>query len=182
MGRGDPTPSRLEALKAALHAGKSVSAAAKAAGYARTYVYAIARVDPEVEAILEVRRQLGISKGGPKRDCAGAPPGMPPTALPAAGGPQGRGDAAHQAVAAEAVALLRKIMADDKAPKGAQVTAARTALNWAASEAALLYRDEHAIAQPAQAPALDKRRIAFVFTPDQQIVEFLEAPTHSAED
>ncbi len=38
------------------------------------------------------------------------------------------------------------------------------------------------IAQPVQALALAKRRIAFVFTPDQQIVEFLEAPNHTAED
>ncbi len=38
------------------------------------------------------------------------------------------------------------------------------------------------IAQPVRALALAKRRIAFVFTPDQQIVEFLEAPTHTGED
>lgn len=38
------------------------------------------------------------------------------------------------------------------------------------------------IAQPTEAPALADRRIAFVFTPDQQIVEFLEAPNRSDED
>ena len=38
------------------------------------------------------------------------------------------------------------------------------------------------IAQPVQAPAVADRRIAFVFTPDQQIVEFLEVPADTAED
>ena len=33
------------------------------------------------------------------------------------------------------------------------------------------------ICEPVQAPAIDNRKIAFVFTSDQQIVEFLEIPT-----
>ena len=32
------------------------------------------------------------------------------------------------------------------------------------------------ICEPVQAPAIANRKIAFVFTPDQQIVEFLETP------
>ena len=36
------------------------------------------------------------------------------------------------------------------------------------------------ICEPVQASAIANRRIAFVFTPDQQIVEFLEAPAETA--
>ncbi len=38
------------------------------------------------------------------------------------------------------------------------------------------------IAPPVQAPAIADQRIAFVFTPDQQIVEFLETPADVSED
>ena len=38
------------------------------------------------------------------------------------------------------------------------------------------------ICEPVEAAALGKRRIAFVFTPDQQIMEFLETPIDTAED
>ena len=33
------------------------------------------------------------------------------------------------------------------------------------------------ICEPVEAAAMDKRQIAFVFTPDEQIVEFVAAPT-----
>ncbi len=36
------------------------------------------------------------------------------------------------------------------------------------------------ICEPVQAPAIANRRIAFVFTPDQQIIEFLETPADAA--
>ena len=37
------------------------------------------------------------------------------------------------------------------------------------------------ICEPIEAAAMDKRQIAFVFTPDQQIVEFVAAPTDGNE-
>ena len=37
------------------------------------------------------------------------------------------------------------------------------------------------IAPPVKAPAIADQRIAFVFTPDQQIVEFLETPADAGE-
>ncbi len=38
------------------------------------------------------------------------------------------------------------------------------------------------ISEPLRATAIDNRKIAFIFTPDEQVVEFLEAPTHTSED
>lgn len=144
MSHYNPDPTMLAGLTGALERGLSVSAAAKVAGIARTYVYALAKKHPHLAELLEERRRTGRAKGGPQR------PRQEPDEAPDLAAQAPRPEV--ERIEALAISTLEAVMRDEEATAPAKVSAARAALSWTATEEALRYKASLQATTPATSP------------------------------